>query len=29
MGQLIENDLPVSMVMEATKGPLLVKLNDR
>ena len=25
--QLIENDLPVSMVMEATKGPLLVQLK--
>lgn len=29
MAQLIEHDLPVSMVMEATKGPLLVQLKDQ
>lgn len=28
MAQLLEHDLPVSMVMEAAKGPLLVKLDD-
>ena len=28
MAQLIEHDLPVSMVMEAAKGPLLVQLKD-
>ncbi len=27
MTQLLENDLPVSLVMEAVKGPLLVKRN--
>lgn len=29
MAQLIEHDLPVSMVMEAAKGPLLVNLKNK
>lgn len=29
MTQLLENGLPASLVMEAVKGPLAIKLNDR
>ena len=28
MTQLLENDLPVSLVMEAVKGPLVIKKGE-
>jgi hypothetical protein len=28
MTQLLENDLPVSLIMEAVKGPLVIKKNE-